>query len=52
MTQSKKIPPKPSGRSGGKGRSKKQKQPTQRPQQQRVMIMGANGKIRFEWRPW
>lgn len=34
------------------GKAKKVKQPTQRPQQQRVMVLGANQKIRFEWRPW
>jgi hypothetical protein len=31
---------------------KKQKQPTQRPEMQRVMVVGSNGKRRFEWRPW
>lgn len=34
------------------GKAKKVKQPTQRPPQQRVMVMGPTGKIRFEWRPW
>lgn len=34
------------------GAAKKVKQPTQRPPQQRVMVMGPTGKIRFEWRPW
>ncbi len=34
------------------GKAKKVKQPTQRPPQQRVMVLGANGKIRWEWRPW
>lgn len=34
------------------GTAKKQKQPTQRPAQQRVMVVGPTGKIRFEWRPW
>ena len=39
--------------SPAKGKAaKKQKQPTQRPPQQRVMVMGPTGKIRFEWRPW
>lgn len=31
---------------------KKQKQPAQKTPMQRVMILGANQKIRFEWRPW
>lgn len=34
------------------GTAKKVKQPTQRTPQQRVMVMGPTGKIRFEWRPW
>lgn len=34
------------------GKAKKQKQPTQRPPQQRVMVVGPTGKRRFEWRPW
>jgi len=34
------------------GGGKKQKQPTQKPGQQRVAVMGPSGKIRFEWRPW
>lgn len=49
MAQPKRIPPKPSS---GKSRVKKQKQPTQRPPMQRVMVMGPTGKLRFEWRPW
>ena len=36
----------------GSSRSKKNSQPTQRPPMQRVMVLGANQKIRFEWRPW
>jgi hypothetical protein len=34
------------------GTAKKQKQPTQRPPMQRVMVVGPTGKRRFEWRPW
>lgn len=40
------------GTSKSSGRTKKTKQPTQRPPMQRVMVMGPTGKIRFEWRPW
>ena len=40
------------GSSKPSGKAKKVKQPTQRPPQQRVMVMGPTGKIRFEWRPW
>lgn len=35
-----------------KGGSKKQKQPTQKPDMQRVAVMGPTGKLRFEWRNW
>lgn len=36
--------------SSSKGRTKKNKQPTQRnPKGIRVMILGANGKIRWGW---
>lgn len=31
---------------------RKAKGPAQRPPQQRVKILGANGKVRFEWRDW
>lgn len=34
------------------GRSKKQKQATQRTAMQRVMVVGPSGKRRLEWREW
>ncbi len=46
------MAPKKGAAPGGKGRAKKQKQPTQKPPMQRVMIVGPTGKRRFEWRPW
>lgn len=46
----KKIPAKPV--SSNKGKSRNQKQPTQRTEMQRVMVMGPTGKLRMEWRPW
>ena len=33
-----------------KSRPKKQKEPTQRTVQERVMVVGMSGKVRFEWR--
>jgi hypothetical protein len=47
----KKIAPSSPAKSGGSKR-KKQKQPTQRPEMQRVMVVGPSGKRRLEWRPW
>lgn len=49
MPPKKKIPP---STSQSKGRSKKNKQPTQKPPMQRIKILGADGKIRWEWREW
>lgn len=48
------TPPKPKqpASSSSSGKKKKQKQPTQRPPMQRIKIVGADGKIRWEWRPW
>jgi hypothetical protein len=39
----------PSKKKGGR---KNSKQPTQKPAQQRIAVMGPTGKIRFEWRDW
>jgi hypothetical protein len=33
-------------------KKKKNSQPTQKAPMQRVKILGADGKTRFEWRPW
>lgn len=33
-------------------RTKAKKQPTQHPPMERIAILGKNGKIRWEWRPW
>lgn len=45
--------PAPQGKGAGKGgKAKKTKQPTQRPPMQRVKVLGADGKIRWEWRAW
>lgn len=46
----KNIPAKPV--SNSKGKTRNQKQPTQRTEQQRIMVMGPTGKLRMEWRPW
>ena len=46
----KKIPAKPA--SGNKGKSRNQKQATQKTPMQRVRVIGANGKSRLEWREW
>lgn len=43
---------KPAASPAKSGKAKKVKQPTQRPPRQRVMVLGANQKIRFEWRDW
>lgn len=34
------------------GRARKEKGKTQKTSMQRVMVIGANGKTRMEWRPW
>ncbi|MFF8831306.1 hypothetical protein [Streptomyces sp. NPDC015131] len=36
----------------GEGRKRKTKQPTQRPPMQRIKVIGADGKVRWDWRPW
>ncbi len=46
------APKKPTTGSSKSGVAKKTKQPTQRPPRQRIMVLGKNGKIRFEWREW
>lgn len=49
------MPPKkktPATTGGTEKKKKKQKQPTQRTPQQRVKIIGADGKVRWEWREW
>jgi hypothetical protein len=50
--QKRKPVPSQSGGSKHAGKHKKVKQPPQRPPQQRIKVLGANGKIRFEWRDW
>lgn len=46
------VTKKPTTGSSKAGVAKKVKQGTQRTPQQRVMVLGKNGKIRFEWRAW
>lgn len=48
----KKIAAKPTSGTSKSGVAKKVKQPTQRARQERIMVMGPSGKVRFEWRPW
>lgn len=51
------VPP-PKGRQpassgkGGSSRKKKNSQPTQRTPQQRVKVIGADGKVSWIWRDW
>lgn len=49
------MPPKkktPATTGGTEKKKKKQKQPTQvNPNGQRVKVIGANGRVRWEWRP-
>lgn len=45
----KNIPAKPVS---SKGKTRNQKQPTQRTAQRRVQVMGPTGKLRMEWRPY
>lgn len=40
----------PSNTKGGNKRTNKQ--PTQKPAMQRVLVIGPTGKRRLEWRPW
>lgn len=46
---SKKVPAPTSSRGGSK---RKNKQPTQKPDQKRIAVMGPTGKIRMVWVPW
>ncbi|WP_177204461.1 hypothetical protein [Streptomyces sp. CC53] len=46
------TPPKPKKPAEGEGRKKKKKGPTQVSPMQRVKVIGADGKVRFVWRPW
>jgi len=49
----KKSVPNAGGKKGvAPSRAKKNAQPTQRPPMQRVMVLGKDLKIRWEWRPW
>jgi len=50
----KKPVPNAGGKKGApsKSRTKKNAQPTRRPPMQRVMVLGKDLKIRWEWRPW
>ncbi len=44
--------PQPAASTTKANRRKKGKQPTQRTPQQRVKVVGADGKVRWEWREW
>lgn len=46
------VSKKPTTGSSKSGAAKKTKQPTQKTPQQRIKVLGANGKFRFEWRDW
>lgn len=50
MAQPKKKTPAAPSKTSGKHR--KQKQPTQRPPMQRVLVMSGSGKKTLVWRPW
>ncbi|MFE6222966.1 hypothetical protein [Streptomyces sp. NPDC057854] len=45
------APPSP-GKQPASARRKKNSQPTQRSPQQRVKVVGADGKVTWIWRPW
>jgi hypothetical protein len=51
MPQQKRKPGTPPAKATG-GKKRKQKHPTQKSSQQRVLVMGPSGKLRKEWRPW
>lgn len=40
------------GMPAGSGKKRKEKQKTQKPAMQSIMVMGPTGKLRMEKRPW